>query len=148
MIRIKGKGQEKMKEINIIDLNEEQSEHLDNMLDEYDYSFIKYRLDGSVEIGILDEGQLIAGLLATMTVYKIMYVSSVFVKEEYRRKGLGTLLMHEMEKRAKDLGANMIRLDTFEWQGKGFYEALGYEQVGQYTNDEDGFSEYFFLKRI
>ena len=138
MIRIKGKGQEKMKEINIIDLNEEQS----------DYSFIKFKLDGDVEIGIMDEGQLVAGLLATMTVYKIMYVSSVFVKEEYRRKGLGTLLMREMEKRAKDLGANMIRLDTFEWQGKGFYEALGYEQVGQYTNDEDGFSEYFFLKRI
>lgn len=148
MIRIKGKGQEKMKEIEIIDLNEKQSEHLDNMLDEYDYSFIKFKLDGDVEIGIMDEGQLVAGLLATMTVYKIMYVSSVFVKEEYRRKGLGTLLMREMEKRAKDLGANMIRLDTFEWQGKGFYEALGYEQVGQYTNDEDGFSEYFFLKRI
>ncbi len=137
-----------MKEIEIIDLNEEQSEHLDNMLDEYDYSFIKFKLDGDVEIGIMDEGQLVAGLLATMTVYKIMYVSSVFVKEEYRRKGLGTLLMREMEKRAKDLGANMIRLDTFEWQGRGFYEALGYEQVGQYTNDEDGFSEYFFLKRI
>ena len=118
------------------------------MLDEYDYSFIKYRLDGSVEIGIMDEGQLIAGLLATMTVYKIMYVFSVFVKEEYRRKGLGKALMREMEKRAKNLGANMIRLDTFEWQGKGFYEALGYEHVGQYTNDEDGFSEYFFLKRI
>lgn len=137
-----------MKEIEIIDLNEEQSEHLDNMLDEYDYSFIKFKLDGDVEIGIMDEGQLVAGLLATMTVYKIMYVSSVFVKEEYRRKGLGTLLMREMEKRARDLGANMIRLDTFEWQGRGFYEALGYEQVGRYTNDEDGFSEYFFLKRI
>ena len=137
-----------MKEIKIVDLNEKQSEHLDNMLDEYDFSFIKFKLDGDVEIGIMDEGQLVAGLLATMTVYKIMYVSSVFVKEEYRRKGLGTLLMREMEKRAKDLGANMIRLDTFEWQGKGFYEALGYEQVGQYTNDEDGFSEYFFLKRI
>ena len=129
-----------MKEIKIVDLNEEQSESLDNMLDEYDYSFIKYRLDGSVEIGIFDEGQLIAGLLASMTVYKIMYVSSVFVKEEYRRKGLGTLLMREMEKRAKDLGANMIRLDTFEWQGKEFYEALDYKQVGQYTNEEDGFS--------
>ena len=137
-----------MKEIEIVDLNEEQSEHLDNMLDEYDYSFIKFKLDGDVEIGIMDEGHLVAGLLATMTVYRIMYVSSVFVKEEYRRKGLGTLLMREMEKRAKDLGANMIRLDTFEWQGKGFYEALGYEQVGQYTNKEDGFSEYFFLKRI
>lgn len=47
----------------IIDLNEEQSELLENMLDEYDFSFIKFRLDGSVEIGICDNDQLIAGLV-------------------------------------------------------------------------------------
>ena len=40
----------------------------------------------------------------------------------------------------------MIRLDTFDWQGKAFYEALGYEIIGQYENTADGFSEYFFLK--
>ncbi|QTE74772.1 GNAT family N-acetyltransferase [Clostridiales bacterium FE2010] len=137
-----------MKEIEIIDLTEEQSTALEDMLDEYDYSFIKFRLDGSVEIGIYDNGELIAGLSAVMTAFRIMYVSTVFVKEEYRRKGYGAMLMREMEKRAKALGANMIRLDTFDWQGKEFYEALGYQQVGHYTNEEDGFSEYFFLKRI
>ena len=42
----------------------------------------------------------------------------------------------------------MIRLDTFDWQGQDFYRALGYETVGQYENAEDGFSEYFFLKRL
>jgi hypothetical protein len=40
------------------------------------------------------------------------------------------------------------RLDMFDWQGKDFYEALGYKCVGQYDNTEDGYSEYFFLKRI
>ena len=42
----------------------------------------------------------------------------------------------------------MIRLDTFNWQGKEFYEALGYEIVGRYENDEEGYAEYFFLKRL
>ncbi len=100
----------------IIDLNEEQSELLENMLDEYDFSFVKFRLDGSVEIGICDNGELIAGLSAVMTAFRIMYVSTVFVKEEYRRKGYGAMLMREMEKRAKALGANMIRLDTFHYR--------------------------------
>ena len=53
-----------------------------------------------------------------------------------------------MEERAKLLGANTIRLDTFDWQGKDFYEAIGYEMVGHYDNRDDGYSEFFFLKRI
>ena len=57
-------------------------------------------------------------------------------------------LMAELEQRARAMGANMIRLDTFDWQGKAFYEALGYEIVGSYENRQDGFSEYFFLKRL
>lgn len=33
--------------------------------------------------------------------------------EAYRRKGYGKLLMEEMEKRAREMGVNTIRLDTF-----------------------------------
>lgn len=53
-----------------------------------------------------------------------------------------------MEKRAKKMGVNTIRLDKFSWQGKEFYEALNYEVVGSYENTIDGYAEYFFLKRI
>ena len=48
-----------------------------------------------------------------------------------------------MEHRAKKLGANRIRLDTFDWQGYEFYKSLGYEEVGQYYCEEDHFHEYF-----
>ena len=53
-----------------------------------------------------------------------------------------------MEKRAKELGVNTIRLDTFDWQGYAFYKSLGYEEVGHYYNEEDDYHEYFFVKRI
>ncbi|GAA0692696.1 hypothetical protein SAMN04487885_12614 [Clostridium cadaveris] len=56
--------------------------------------------------------------------------------------------MNEIERRAKLLGANIIRLDTFNWQGREFYTSIGYEEVGSYESVEDGFSEYFFLKRL
>lgn len=132
----------------IIALSDSQIEALENKLDEYDTNFITYKIDGSIDIGICEDEQLIAGLSACMTAFKILYVSTVFVEEKYRRKGLGKQLIEKMEDEAKKLGANTIRLDTFNWQGKEFYETLGYEKVGHYSNLDDGYEEYFFLKRI
>ena len=132
----------------IVQLNEEQAEEIENRLDSFDRDFIRYKIDGSIRLGIEEDGKLIAGLDACMTAFRILYVSTVFVDEEYRRKGIGKRLMREMEKQAKAMGADMIRLDTFDWQGKEFYEALGYETVGHYRNQDENYAEYFFLKRL
>ncbi len=132
----------------IIDLTEEQAEDIEERLEAFDESYITYKMDGEIRIGIEDDGKLVAGLDACVTNFKVLYVSTVFVDEEYRRKGLGARLMREMEKRAAAMGVNNIRLDTYDWQGKEFYETLGYECIGHYENKEDGFSEYFYLKRL
>ena len=132
----------------IIDLNEEQVEDIETRLGAFDENHITYKKDGCIQIGVVDDGKLIAGLDACITTFKILYVSTVFVNEEYRRKGIGARMIHEMEKRAAAMDVNTIRLDTFDWQGKEFYEALDYQCVGHYDNPEDGYSEYFFLKRI
>ena len=132
----------------MIDLNEEQVEDIEARLSLFDENYITYKMDGCIQIGIEDNSRLIAGLDACITAFKILYVSTVFVDQEYRRKGIGARLIREMEKRAAAMGVNTVRLDTFNWQGKEFYEALGYQCVGHYDNDEDGYSEYFFLKRI
>ena len=132
----------------IIDLNEEQVENIESRLSLFDRNYISYKMNGYIRIGVEADGKLIAGLDACVTAFKILYVSTVFVDEEYRRKGIGTQLIYEMEKRAAAMGVNIIRLDTFNWQGKEFYEALGYERVGHYENAEDNYSEYFFVKRI
>ena len=132
----------------IIDLNEDQVEDIESRLSSFDENYITYKMDGCIQIGVEDDGKLIAGLDACITAFKILYVSTVFVDEEYRRKGIGALMIREMEKRTLAMGANTIRLDTFNWQGKEFYEALDYQCVGQYDNTEDGYSEYFFLKRL
>ena len=132
----------------IIDLNEKQLEIVENKLSTFDETYITYKMDGNIQIGIEEDGKLVAGLDACITAFKILYVSTVYVDEGYRRKGYGKLLIEEMEKRASEMGINTIRLDTFSWQGKEFYEALNYEVVGSYENNIDGYAEYFFLKRI
>ena len=134
--------------MSLIDLTEEQAEEIESRLSEFDEKYITYRMDGSIRIGIEEDGKLIAGLDACITAFRILYVSTVFVDEAYRRKGYGARLIREMEKRAAAMGVNTIRLDTFNWQGKDFYEAMGYRAAGHYENAEDGYSEYFFVKRI
>ncbi len=132
----------------IIDLNESQVEYVEEQLDIYGEKFIPQKMSGTIQIGIEEDGRIVAGLDACVTAFKILYVSTVFVDENRRRKGYGRRLMAEMERRAKEMGVNTIRLDTFNWQGKEFYEALGYDIVGSYENADDGYAEYFFLKRI
>ena len=132
----------------IIDLNEKQLEIVENKLSTFDETYITYKMDGNIQIGIEEDGKVVTGLDACITAFKILYVSTVFVDEAYRRKGYGKMLIEEMEKRVSGMGVNTIRLDTFSWQGKGFYEALNYEVVGSYENSIDGYAEYFFLKRI
>lgn len=132
----------------IIDLSQQQLEDVEDRLNAYDEKFMTGKTEGSIQIGIEENGRMVAGLDACVTAFKILYVSTVFVEAEYRKKGYGRALMEEMEKRARAMGVNTIRLDTFSWQGKEFYEALNYEIVGSYENETDGYAEYFFMKRI
>ena len=132
----------------IIPLTEQQLEDIEGRLSAFDESHIRYRMDGCIQIGIEEGDRLIAGLDACVTAFKILYISTVFVDADHRRKGFGTRLMREMERRAAEMGVNTIRLDTFDWQGRAFYEALGYQIVGSYENADDGYAEYFFLKRL
>ena len=134
--------------MSLVDLTEEQVEEIEERLSAFDEKYITYKMDGSIRIGIEEDGKLIAGLDACITAFRILYVSTVFVDEAYRRKGYGARLIREMEKRAAAMGVNTIRLDTFNWQGKDFYEAMGYTAAGHYENADDGYSEYLFVKRI
>ena len=94
----------------IINLQEEQIEYIEERLENFDEEHITYTMDGCIQIGMEEGGKLIAGLDACITTFKILYVSTVFVDPEYRRKGIGTQLIREMEKRAAAMGVNTIRL--------------------------------------
>ena len=132
----------------IVELDVEQMNEIEKKLEAYDEKYTRYPVSGAIQIGILHDGKMIAGADAVVTAFKILYVSTVYVDEDFRRMGLGRKLMSELEARAITLGVNTIRLDTFDWQGSTFYPKLGYEEVGYYKNEIDGYSEHFFVKRL
>ena len=94
----------------IISLDEAGREEIENRLNQYDVQYISYRLNGGAAVGIKRDGRLIAGAIGYMSAFHILYVGTVFVDEEYRRRGIGTMLMAEVEHRALALGADTIRL--------------------------------------
>jgi GNAT superfamily N-acetyltransferase len=135
-------------DFNIVNLNENEIDDIESQLEKYDIKNIGYKISDNINLGIKLSGKLIAGINASITAYKILYISTIFVDEEYRGNGLGKKLMETVESKAIELGVNMIRLDTFDWQGYEFYVKLGYELIGKYRNEIDNFCEYFFLKRL
>src|SRR5699024_2287196 len=100
----------------VVELKDLQVEDIENRLEQYDKNYIKYEITESIKVGMMNEDKLIAGADACMTAFKRLYVSTVYIDADYRNNKVGTMLMKEVEKRARALGANMIRLDTFNWQ--------------------------------
>jgi ribosomal protein S18 acetylase RimI-like enzyme len=73
-----------------------------------------------------ENGRIVAGCLAARTVWGTAEVSVLWVDEAYRKQGLGTQLLADVEKDFRENGCNIVLLDTFDWQARGFYEKQGY----------------------
>lgn len=58
---------------------------------------------------------------------KILYVGKIVVDKKYQRKGIGTLLMQEINRIAKELNCNRIELNCWSFNKKAieFYKSQG-----------------------
>lgn len=93
-----------------------------------------------------DNGRIIAGCVARMYCWNVAYIDTLWVDENYRGKGLGSKLIAEIEKTAKDKGCYLIHLDTFDFQAKEFYEKHRYEVFGILENCPKGHCRYYLRK--
>jgi len=90
---------------------------------------------------------IIAGINA-FACWQMLYLSEFFVKDTYRGKGIGTLLLTKVEQEAKNVGVLVSQTDTFDWQAKDFYLKLGYEIFGVIENCPDGHKRYYLKKTL
>ena len=95
-----------------------------------------------------DNNELIAGINAVIYCWGIMYINGLFVSEAYRHKQLGTYLMSKVEREAKELGATLSHLDTFDFQAKDFYLNQGYEIFGVLENCPPSHNRYYLKKTL
>lgn len=98
------------------------------------------RQDGALPLDIYaydEQGTLIGGLVAD-TYWQWLAVDYLWVAEEHRRNGLGSLLLLEAETKAMARQCRWVKLSTFGFQAPEFYFQLGYQQVGELTDYPPG----------
>lgn len=93
-------------------------------------------------------GEVFAGIISLLYCWKCLHVDILWVKEEYRKEGYGSILLNEVEKIAKEKGCNLIDLDTFDFQAKDFYLKHGYEVFGVLDDCPMEHKRYYMKKNI
>ena len=71
-----------------------------------------------------------------------------FVDEEYRNRNIGTNLIKEIEKFALKEHLTGVRMETWNFQAKGFYEKNGYSVFGEIKNCPPGTIDYHLKKEF
>lgn len=146
MIVIKNDNNEELKkqiDNKLANFNREHCQYFKNMAnsktDEYlekEYNFLVY-----------DDNKLIGGAIGFIK-YKWYFLDLLYVNEEYRGQNIGTQLINEIEKLAKSKNLIGIRMETWDFQARQFYEKNGYEVYATFEDCPPGTVDNFLRKRF
>ncbi len=140
-------------EYELLPLTKEEAEYIDKMVDKYDDSFV-LPYDGAPEdeefaLKIEDEaGNIIAGCTFGISSWGQMEINTLWVDEQYRGHGLGSRLLHEAERLAKEAGCYLALIGSFEFEAWKLYEKNGYTIYSATENWARGHIDYFLSKRL
>ena len=97
----------------------------------------------------LDEAGELAGGLVGHTWTTWLHVTYLWVDARTRGTGLGSLLLAEAERVAREeRDCHAARLETWDFQAPDFYRKQGYEVVCVIPDYPPGITEYTLTKRI
>ncbi|MGD8232853.1 GNAT family N-acetyltransferase [Vibrio sp. TRT 1302] len=95
-----------------------------------------------------DQGNFAGGL--TGEIYtNTLFVEFLWVDDQYRDSGIGSMLMARVESEAKAFGVTDMYLDTYSFQAPNFYAKLGFKEMGRYKGFPTvGVDKIFLQKKI
>lgn len=93
------------------------------------------------------EGEMIAGVVAILK-GEYLDLQYLWVDDAYRKEGLGSKLLLEVERRGREEGANVINIETFGFQAPKFYPKHGYELFAETKHCVGAYSRYFYKKEL
>ncbi len=130
----------------------EEYDLVDNGIVDYNVSKVPFTQEPaftSINRDIKDlNGDVIAGINSLLYCWNCLYIDVLWVKEECRKEGYGSILLNEVEKIAKEKECKLIHLDTFDFQAKDFYIKHGYEVFGVLDDCPIEHKRYFLKKMI
>lgn len=114
--------------------------------------------DGGTTQFVAEEDGMIAGTVLLQRVWAPNQphrceVAKLMVHRDFRRKGVATLLMQALEKKAREMGFTLISFDTVaDGPAEEFYRGLGYSFAGNipdYAYSRDGLhATALFYKKL
>ena len=95
-----------------------------------------------------ENDEIIGGIIARMYCWNCVYIDTLWISDAYRGQNFGKQLLKEVEEQAKAKGAELIHLDTFDFQAKEFYEKQGYTVFGILEDCPKDHARYYLSKKI
>jgi GNAT superfamily N-acetyltransferase len=126
-----------------------RSGELGRKLRHFNYAAVgEYPEQQYIRIDARDENDRLLGGIRGFVFLYWLNVEVLFVEEDARGARLGSRLLAEAERQAVALGAKNARLDTFEWQARGFYLKHGYEEYARIDDYAPGFYLAYMKKSL
>lgn len=124
---------------------------IESQIEEFNRKQLSYQ-DRPIEVPknyvVKEDNEIIAGIKSCFYLDEVLSIGVLFVEEEYRHQGIGSLLLNKVEREAKTMGAKFAHLYTFDFQAKDFYLKHGYEIFGVLENCPTGHQCYYLKKNL
>ena len=128
--------------------NEADADAIQDGLDKYDEAYEpKYENIGFYKKLADKDDKLLAGVIADVHKGDYGFVDALFAEDAFRHQGLGTVLLREVEKFAKERGTSMILTCAGDWN-IDFFTKNGYLLRGELKDVPKGHTCYELCKNI
>ncbi len=95
------------------------------------------------------DGAIIAGCNLYINCWRVADLDILWVEETHRKQGLGSALIREAVRAAKEKGCRFMTLGTFDFQAEPLYEKFGFAVCGTIEDcPTEGHTHYDMIKRL
>ena len=97
--------------------------------------------------GVYENNELVGGAVGIIR-FGWYFLEELWLNENYRGKKIGTKLIQKIEECAKENNVIGIRMETWSFQARGFYEKMGYTVWAEIKDCPPGTIDYFLKKEL
>ena len=136
-------------EYKIEDLTKEDAAYIGEKINE----IVPHEVDADEEEFVLkvenENGEIVGGCIAEAYEYRWsrMFLDTLWVDERWRHHGLGSLIIRELERIAREKGCRVVTLGTASYMARPFYEKHGYT-VFTTLKKANGYISYSLVKYL
>lgn len=136
--------------VNIVISHEENTQVFDTLVSElrqFNMRHTNNELSKPLSVIATDDNGEILGGISGRTIYNQFLIEILWVSENARQQGLGSILMIKAENEAIERGCLAAQVDTLSFQAPAFYQKLGFEVVGKVDEVPSSPARFFLFKR-